>query len=376
MEDLQTRLISPCAKFVPDGEQAVPEIPALFRRMLLFETYILQTIRFKEFVPLVRALGTESVLRLLESGALKLELDPTQIFQSAQTVNLPAIREKPPLPLLSFAFWFMRAANYNEYLLRNLQDVHRELYGFVSQADLMKLEGVILNALLPVPEDSGAPAFKGHEADLRSNSPVLKKALAMKLREARGLEVPESELLLRMVPIDETDYKAECNLDRFGLEPEEAHRTLEPALLAVGGLNSRIEDMRSYNALSGAIDDELSLFPGKFDFLAGTLSPGNQEKAFDRVINWSRSSLQQRLRRRRSRQGRKEFGDGECRCKRLEIGQFQVCPRPDDTPLPFRRLVACAGRLQRRPTRGMPRVCRAETVMSGLTPEGERGIVC
>ncbi len=48
--DLQSRLIAPC--FVQDGEQIRPDVPALFRRLLLFETYILQTVQFKEFVPL------------------------------------------------------------------------------------------------------------------------------------------------------------------------------------------------------------------------------------------------------------------------------------------------------------------------------------
>jgi len=55
-------------------------------------------------------------------------------------------------------------------------------------------------------------------------------------------------------------------------------------LVANGGLNSRIEKMRNYNALSGFIDDELPLFSGKLDFLTAQLSPGNRERTFGRVI--------------------------------------------------------------------------------------------
>jgi hypothetical protein len=34
MADLQSRLISPCARFVPEGAQAIPDVPALFWRLL------------------------------------------------------------------------------------------------------------------------------------------------------------------------------------------------------------------------------------------------------------------------------------------------------------------------------------------------------
>ena len=119
---------------------------------MLFETYILQTIRFKEFVPLVLALGVENILKLLDSGSLQLQLDPTQILQIGQTRDGPIYsRGKPPLPPLSFAFSFLRASHYNEYVVHCLQDVHRELYGYASVSELMKLEGAILRALRPVP---------------------------------------------------------------------------------------------------------------------------------------------------------------------------------------------------------------------------------
>lgn len=281
VEDLQSRLIMPCAKFVPEDQQAIPDIPSMLLRLLLFETYILQTIRFKEFVPLVRILGIDNVVCLLDSGALKLELDPTMIFQSGQTKDFPAIREKPPLPLMSFSCSVMRGAEYNDYLVRNLEDIHHELYGYISSSDL---ESAILRSLLPRPEMSGLSALKAHEMDLRANSPIFKKALLMKLRRERGMAVAESDLDLKIITIDDTDYKVESNLDRLGLNVEEAHAIIEQALLAVGNLNSRIEDMKNYNALSGFIDGEVSLFAGRFDFLESTLSPARPERTFERVV--------------------------------------------------------------------------------------------
>ena len=106
----------------------------------------------------------------------------------------------------------------------------------------------------------------------------------MELRRYLGRDVSESEIIFRVIPIDETDFKTESNLASFGLNVEEEHKIVELALLANGGLNSRIEDMRNYNALSGFIDGELPLFACKFDFLTATLSPGNREETFDRVV--------------------------------------------------------------------------------------------
>ena len=57
----------------------------------------------------------------------------------------------------------------------------------------------------------------------------------------------------------------------LGLNADEEHTIIERALLANGGLNSRIENMSTHNALSGFIDVDLSLFLGRFDFLKETL---------------------------------------------------------------------------------------------------------
>jgi hypothetical protein len=281
--DLQSRLISPC--LIQDGKNVSPSVPDLFKRLLLFETYILQSVRFREFIPLVHTIGIHNVLALLSSGALQLECDPTQIVNIGQLPDGPTYsRGKPALPFLSYAFSILKVPHYNEYLVRSLQQVRRELYGYVVTADLAKLEAALLNALQPPPENTGLMASRGHDADLRANSPVLRKALALLLSKTKRLPVLESQIEVRMIPLDDTDFRAESNLASFGLSAEEQHRIIERALLANGGLNSRIENMSNYNALSGFIDGDLPLFSGRLDVLTAALSPGDRVKTFDRVI--------------------------------------------------------------------------------------------
>jgi hypothetical protein len=106
----------------------------------------------------------------------------------------------------------------------------------------------------------------------------------MQLRRVKGLELAETELALKMSETGQGGFAADTNLMKIGLTRQEAHNAIECAILAVAHLNRRIEEMRTFSALSGGIDDELALFSGKFDFLAHFLSPASQEKTFERAL--------------------------------------------------------------------------------------------
>jgi hypothetical protein len=286
--NIQDRLIAPCA--IVDAQGSVSaDIPALLNRLLIFKDYYLQSIRLREFGSLVRNLGLENVILLLDSGALKLDLNPTQFGQSGQTAPQLGIREKPSLPLLSYSFSLLLSAQRDDYLLRSIQEVHRDLCSVLGRKDLMALEGAILRAVMPIPENSGVSALLAFDSDLRANAPMFKKALMSRLRIRPDFgSVEESSVSLIVRPIDDTDFATESNLESLGLAKEEVHKIVESSLLAVGWLNRRIEDMESYHALSGAIDEELPLFGEKFKFLAASLSPKLKEDTFDKVLRIGR----------------------------------------------------------------------------------------
>jgi hypothetical protein len=285
---IQDRLIAPCA--IVDAQGSVSaDIPALLNRLLIFENYYLQTIRLREFGSLVRSIGLENVILLLDSGALKLDLNPTQFGQSGQTGPQLGVREKPPLPLLSYSFSLLLSPQRNDYLVRSIQEVHRDLCGVLSRKDLMTLDGAILRTVMPIPENTGVPAMLAFDSDLRANAPMFKAALMSRLRRRTGFgSIEEADVSLVVRPIDDTDFVTESNLESLGLTKEEAHKIVESSLLGAGQVNSRIEDMQNYQALSGAIDDELPLFGDKFKFLAASLSPKLKEHTFDKVLRIGR----------------------------------------------------------------------------------------
>jgi hypothetical protein len=286
---LGEQLIAPCSSFERHSRAVTPDIPSLLNRLLIFENFYLQTIRFKEFDGLVRRLGFENVFLLLDSGALKLDLNPTQFAQTGQTAQGLAIRDKPPLPLLSYSFSLLRThPYYNHYVVRCLGEVHRSLGDFLDKRKLMRLEEAILRALMPLHEDVGVESLLALHADLKSNSPILRKSVALHLRLRRNLVIPDSDIALTLHPIDDTDFATESNLQKFGFSTEEIHSILESSLLAVGGVNSRIEEMKNYNALSGAIEDEFPLFFEKFSFLAPGISSKGREGCLNRVVQIGR----------------------------------------------------------------------------------------
>jgi len=288
--NIQDRLIAPCATVhtEPGFVSVSADIPALLNRLLLFEDYYLQSIRLKEFESLVLNLGLENVLLLLDSGGLKIDLNPTQFGQTGQTARGLGIRDKEPLPLLSYSFSLIRSSYENDYLVRSVQDVHHALFNVHTRSDLTKLEGAILRAVMPIPEDAGGAAILAFDSELKANSPIFRTALVSRLRLMPNFTAQQSDVSLTIRPVDDTDYQVETNLESFGLTKEETHKTVESSLLAAGYLNRRIEDMENYNALSGVVDDELFLFGEKLKLLVASVSPKRREATFDKVLRVGR----------------------------------------------------------------------------------------
>lgn len=72
--------------------------------------------------------------------------------------------------------------------------------------------------------------------------------------------------------------------ERLRLGDVETDKVIEQALLAIAGLNKRLEEMQSYNALAGFRSDEYSLLDQKLHFIVDQVDPRKQEERFDRVI--------------------------------------------------------------------------------------------
>ncbi len=296
--DIRNRLIGPCATSLPTHENVVLDLNALVIRLLLFDTYILQSINFKEIPHLVKALGFEGTLVLLASGAIRLHCDALSIAQVGQTDLLR--QQKKVLPLGSYSFSEFNLVDRKQFISNCLKNVQRTQS--LSQKQVIKLKKAVVSALEAPSPDTGSVALKQLEQDLVNNSEIIKSTTTLTIYKKLGIQVSSTDFSIGLHQIDDKDFQVETDIGNvFNLNEEEVHKLIELALLGVGTLNLRFGEMKTYNALSGCLNEEASIFEDKLNFFAKILNPKEQERRFERVIEIkglpeiSRDSEQQKL---------------------------------------------------------------------------------
>jgi hypothetical protein len=185
------------------------------RRLLLFDNYILYSVRLKEIPELVRHFGYEGTLALLSSGALEIRCECAQFVEGQFST--------PACPPLTFQFHVIEAHIRDQYVIDNLAEVNRA--PLLSSRELMALRSAVMRAVRQ-PDNremfrSGvAPAF---ENDVLHNIPLLKAAVRFVLAKDKGVTtIDKFELCFHKVGDDR--YKAETNLPKIlALSIEDIH---------------------------------------------------------------------------------------------------------------------------------------------------------
>lgn len=113
------------------------DLDGFIRRLLLFDTYILYSVRLKEIPELVRSFGVPGTIDLLSSGALDIRCECAQFMEGEF--------KTPPCPPLTFQFHLIEANSWEKYLIDNLADALRGLT--FSGREKMKLEEAVVAAV-------------------------------------------------------------------------------------------------------------------------------------------------------------------------------------------------------------------------------------
>jgi hypothetical protein len=151
---------------------------------LLFDTYVLYSVRLKEIPELVRRFGYEGTLALLGSGALGIRCECAQFMEGQLST--------PPYPPLTFQFHIIEAHDRNQYLIDNLSEVNRT--PGLSSGQLMTLRTAVMKAIQQ-PDNremfrsAVAPAF---ENDILNNVSLLKAAVRLVLEKEKGILASET----------------------------------------------------------------------------------------------------------------------------------------------------------------------------------------
>jgi hypothetical protein len=252
------------------------DVEGLVRRLLLFDTYILYSVRLKEIAGLIQHFGYEGTLTLLRSGALEIRCECIQFVEGQFST--------PPCPALTFQFHVMDASNRDQYVIDNLSEVNR-IPG-LSSTELMELRTAVMKAVRQpnsreMFRSAVAPTF---ENDILNNASLLKAAVRLVLEKEKGITGLE-DFTLKFHKVGDDRYQTETNLaQKLSISIEDLHRILKLAALGVSGVDQRLGEMQLHNALSGFMPEELPLFRSKLESLLEALGSHSQERRFQRVI--------------------------------------------------------------------------------------------
>src|SRR6266496_2019698 len=83
--DLSRSLIGVSATFSEDGGVVDVDLESLIHRLLLFDRYVLHSIRLQEFPILARRLGYEPLRDLLSANLIEIRCECLQLTQTAQS---------------------------------------------------------------------------------------------------------------------------------------------------------------------------------------------------------------------------------------------------------------------------------------------------
>jgi hypothetical protein len=244
---------------------------------LLFDTYILHSLRLKEIPELVRHYGYEGTLQLLSSGALEIRCECTMFGEGRLST--------PSYPHLTFQFHVVKAHIRDQYVIDNLCEVNRT--PGLSAHERMELQSAVMKAVKQPDYDkmfatSVAPAF---ESDVLNNIPLLKSAVQSALAKEKGIVIDE-DFDLRFHKIGEDRYQTETNLvKKLTLSVEDLHNAIRSAILGVAQIDQRFGEMQAHSALSGFTAEDLPLFRKKFAGIANALGSTEQERQFGRVVS-------------------------------------------------------------------------------------------
>ncbi len=258
------------------------DVGGILRRLVLFDTFILKSIRLQEFPFVVAALGYDGTMELLKSSAFELQCESVALGQTGQTSVLESRVAKGILPPLSYCISGIDTHDHEEYIHKALQPLH-EIPG-LGHRQVLALKRAIVGKIVRL-----CPGFAGKVAaqatsDIVSKPHLVKSAVAHAAK--RVLNTPTiPEFRIEVHPIDAEDIRVDTDLTQLlDLDLQATHDIIGQGLLAVGSMGQRFAEMEAHSAVNGFIEDDLPLVYEHLDFLSRQLSPEMKEGRLRRVI--------------------------------------------------------------------------------------------
>ncbi|ARU49976.1 hypothetical protein [Sulfurospirillum diekertiae] len=277
---LQNRLIGRSSQII-DQDTIKFDFDLFLQRILLFDTHILDSIRLKEIPYLINYFGYEGLMELLNSDVLKIQASANTIAQIGQSF-IRTHQGKNVLPLGSFSFSTLQSADEKEYIsscLKITDDIES-----ISTKQKIKLKHAVIDNLTHLPEKFGSISIEQMKSEVHRKDLVMRHINKVLFQMFQITNISD-DVSIRIHQINEDDFLVESNLESlYHLSKEDSHKIIERALLGIGALNMKIEEMSFHNALSGFMGNEISLFEDKLNFIEEHHSPKKQETQIRRIF--------------------------------------------------------------------------------------------
>jgi len=275
---INRRLIGASAIFSPEKQVIDVDVSGLLRRLLLFDKYILASVRLQEFPILTKYLGYEGLRDLLNAKLIEIRCECLQLAQIAQS----GLFGDKVLPLFHYRFHVIDARDRREYVHGCLQSLHSAAN--LRGKQVVKLKGAVAAAIRRPPDDLRTRLFAPFHYELVHNPNLLCKSIEHALHEQLGLTKVPFTITVHEEACDtvrvETDLPGRAKIS----EPE-AHKIIERGMMGVAGLSQTILEMQDYSAISGFRDEDMPLFRDKLSLLAEAASSEGHERDFQRVLD-------------------------------------------------------------------------------------------
>ena len=272
-------LIAKCGERVGDALDDVQvDVPLLLSRLLLFDTYVMDcALRLRDLVGLVKAIGIENAGLLLEEGGLRLAIDTASLaFPTTTTAGVVA-------DPMAFAFGLVSIADPLEHTKNAIWELD-EIPGY-KHRKLSKLARQAQKALLEPPRDHrlGELALQELKGELAGNGPLLRSAVGSHLGRV-GLVLPE-DFRLRFDQRADGAFVADTNLPELLGTPEDSVRqALGQGILAIGGLNLRLERMRAFGSVTAFNDEDFAIMDERLSLVVSEFYGGQRMEELRRVL--------------------------------------------------------------------------------------------
>jgi hypothetical protein len=284
--DIRSRFMGGIERFETAIEPVGFDLSAFVQRLLLFDHLILDSFRLREFPSLLETFGYESVITLLSREAFSILCDSVFIAQAESDTVLLVREGTGNVRVGPFHYGLGRIA-YREKMIDKEMMALDVIPGLTGR-QVTELKAAISSKLRAYEENAGHASLDQLESDLENNVPSIALSVAKAVERKITRPMDPTAFSIRVVCSEPSEFYVLTNLPSVcELNDRLTISTIGSGLLAMAGLNQRVEKMKSFNAMTGMRADELPLLSERLSFLEKQIDPDLQVHRFHRVLELS-----------------------------------------------------------------------------------------